>query len=726
LVEFYSGPINPADQIGTGTLSLSSGKYQATFSTSLLAASASPYSITAVYQGDSVVEGSTSNSLALTVNPDQTTTTSSTTSAAPSFGQSVTLTASVAAKAPGSGLPPGSVDFYDTTTATDLGSVTLGSGTASLTLSTLPLGNQVITETYSGNSNYMTSGTSLSESVVVSVYVLNNSALAPAITGTLYLSSSSTIDIPGVVVVDSPAKPALTLAGTSSLTASSVGVVGTVSKASTSTISPAPTTGISAVADPLAALPVPSVTGSATSVSLTSGTKTINPGIYSGIAVSGTGTTLTMNPGIYVIEGGGLSVTGSANISGNGVVIYNANTLYPSSGGTYGGITLNTTGSINLSAPTTGVYASILFFEARSDSSAINISGSSALGLTGVIYASDALLSIAGSAQITDALDVNRLQLSNSAAVLAPTAGGAAVVTAHGGAAGVTAVGTAIGSSTSIVSLPTGSQTGVASSSTTSDATAVSLAVPTQPITQASIATSAGSNSTETAASSADLTILLMPSTATGLDDGSGVVLTDVEAFVDDVGLVVQADTESTLTERSDSMDGVPVMATSIFADAGDSSRSIDPASRLPKTPREASDHGTQASRPVIKMRRETIKALDWVLEELVAERMLVNGINEHGAGETASGPIVAIGGEGTSGQLAAVPKPPGAAAVPSGPISRRDRQGRSDRSDEPDLDLFLVGGFCGLGAATAAGNKGLGGASSRRPFLKFKKPRFF
>ncbi len=67
-VEFYAGPVTPADQIGSGTLILEGGQYQATFSTSTLTVSGSPYAITAVYGGDGGDVGSTSNVVSETIN----------------------------------------------------------------------------------------------------------------------------------------------------------------------------------------------------------------------------------------------------------------------------------------------------------------------------------------------------------------------------------------------------------------------------------------------------------------------------------------------------------------------------------------------------------------------------------------------------------------------------------------------------------------------------------
>jgi subtilase family serine protease len=192
-------------------------------------------------------------------------------------------------------------------------------------------------------------------------------------------------------------------------------VVGTVSQAGTAVISPAPATGSQqAVADPLAGLAVPGITGSATSVVLTSGSLTINPGIYSQIKLSGTAS-LTLNPGIYVIAGGGLSVTNTASIAGAGVMIYNANTAYPAAGGTNGGIALTSTGTVNLSAPTTGVYAGILVFQARANASTISITSSAKVTLSGAVYAANAVLAISGSGQILGALDVTKLQIGGSA-----------------------------------------------------------------------------------------------------------------------------------------------------------------------------------------------------------------------------------------------------------------------------------------------------------------------
>ena len=255
---------------------------------------------------------------------------------------------------------------------------------------------------------------SFTVTVAPSIFVLN-----PTAGGALTLSGSATIQIAGAVVVDSNAKTALSASGSAQVTASAIDVVGGVQKSGGATFSPTPTTGLAPLADPLAGLSGPSTSGLTNygPVNLSSGSLTINPGIYSRINVSGTGTSLTLNPGTYIIEGGGMTVSGSASLNGSGVFLYNAGSNYPSPGGSYGGITLSGSGTIRLTAPTTGPYAGIVIFQSRDNSRALSLGGSAMSGMSGIIYAADAQLSMSGSAQLQDPLVIGTLNLSGSATV---------------------------------------------------------------------------------------------------------------------------------------------------------------------------------------------------------------------------------------------------------------------------------------------------------------------
>jgi hypothetical protein len=69
----------------------------------------------------------------------------------------VTLTANVTVVPPGAGAPTGNVDFFDTTTGTDLGTAPLNGGTATLKIQPLAAGQHVLRATYSGDGNFLPS-----------------------------------------------------------------------------------------------------------------------------------------------------------------------------------------------------------------------------------------------------------------------------------------------------------------------------------------------------------------------------------------------------------------------------------------------------------------------------------------------------------------------------------------------------------------------------------------
>ena len=142
-------------------------------------------------------------------------------SSSPSLGQAVTIAATVATAVPTAGTPTGSVDFTDTTTGNDLGTFPLIGGTAKVTTNELALGNNSITLTYSGDANFAHNATTITTTTVVAGYVLSGTA-----NGAVSLSGSASINIPGVLEINSSSSTALSLAGTASVTASSIQIVG--------------------------------------------------------------------------------------------------------------------------------------------------------------------------------------------------------------------------------------------------------------------------------------------------------------------------------------------------------------------------------------------------------------------------------------------------------------------------------------------------------------------
>lgn len=89
---------------------------------------------------------------------------------------------------------------------------------------------------------------------------------------------------------------------------------------------------------------------------------TLTPGIYcGGIEIGGSVPSATFTAGSYVLVGGGLKIGSGAAATGTGVTFFNT---YPGTQmNKYEGITINTSGTVNFSAPTTGTYKALLFYQ---------------------------------------------------------------------------------------------------------------------------------------------------------------------------------------------------------------------------------------------------------------------------------------------------------------------------------------------------------------------------
>ena len=141
--------LDGSTSLGTATVSSNAAQI------SLANLSAGSHSITAKYSGDGNFTGSTSSSVTQTVNQASTTTTVVSSLNPATFGQAVVLTATVQPSA--GGTTTGSVTFLDGTTS--LGTVTVSSNMAQLSLCSLSVGSHSITAKYSGDGNF-TSNTS--------------------------------------------------------------------------------------------------------------------------------------------------------------------------------------------------------------------------------------------------------------------------------------------------------------------------------------------------------------------------------------------------------------------------------------------------------------------------------------------------------------------------------------------------------------------------------------
>ncbi len=429
-VEFFDGTAPMGAPVPVST---TGGVTTATLSYGGLPVS-SGNAIKAVYSGDSQYNAS-SGAMTQPVNPAATTTVLTDSAATIDFGLVETFTVRVSATSPGSGIPTGTVNFREATTGIDLGTVALSGGVATMTTTMLTAGSQAVTATYGGATSFLAGiAATATVAVVPSIY-----ALDPTAAGAIQVNDGATITTPGLVQVDSNSPDAIVAGGDGQVNAAKIQVVGGVSVTVGAALDPSPTTGATSIPDPLASLPVPAPGASLGAVDLTGDdTMTIAPGVYSAIGVSGNAV-LTLEPGVYVLDGGGLSVTGHASVSGTGVLIYNAGTDYsggPAGGGSggpvgspgstpvFGAITIAETATVQLTAATTGTYAGVTIFQARNNTQPITVGGTTidGLGTTidglgGTLYAPVATLSVAEAHWTLTSLVVNQVQVTGTGTI---------------------------------------------------------------------------------------------------------------------------------------------------------------------------------------------------------------------------------------------------------------------------------------------------------------------
>jgi hypothetical protein len=159
------------------------------------------HKITAVYSGDASNAASTSAVMTQVVTADSTTTTLTASVNPTMVGQPVTFTATVTAKAPGSGAPTGKVAFDNGAAAiAGCGTVALTAGAATCTTSALILGVHSITAVYNGSSNDATSTSALLTETV------NHGATTTAVGSSLNPSvSGQSVTYTATVTVVAPA-----------------------------------------------------------------------------------------------------------------------------------------------------------------------------------------------------------------------------------------------------------------------------------------------------------------------------------------------------------------------------------------------------------------------------------------------------------------------------------------------------------------------------------------
>jgi hypothetical protein len=205
----------------------------------------------------------------------------------------------------------------------------------------------------------------------------------------------------GAITVDSTSASAVTASGHGKISAGELDISGTPGTRTNgkAAISGEISSGEKPTADPFAGLAAPTPPTQTFAAVHYSGKAPLmlSPGLYQGgIDISGSGP-VTLEPGIYFLQGGGFRVSGHANVTGKGVMIY----LAP--GG--GGVSITGQSRVNLTASTTltganAVYNGITIFEDQTSSASVKVAGQGSLTMTGILYAAQATLDISGKGRV--------------------------------------------------------------------------------------------------------------------------------------------------------------------------------------------------------------------------------------------------------------------------------------------------------------------------------------
>lgn len=240
-------------------------------------------------------------------------------------------------------------------------------------------------------------------------------ALDPTACNSYNQSGSAVVSIVGGGIMDnSSCNPSLYNSGSGSTTADAIQYYSGAGYSGT--FSPTPVAVSNRMPDPLASMIPPDLTSLGQSpdsggtpasprVANFGGTTTIHPGVYyGGIKITGSDT-VTFLPGTYVLAGGGLSFTGTATTTGDGVMVYNtSDPQQPTGAGACDSISLTGGGDTNFTPPTSGPYKDVVFWQDPACTVDFKIGGGGAAA-SGVYYLPGATFhvngnKVLGSAQI--------------------------------------------------------------------------------------------------------------------------------------------------------------------------------------------------------------------------------------------------------------------------------------------------------------------------------------
>jgi len=256
-------------------------------------------------------------------------------------------------------------------------------------------------------------------------------ALNPSAGDTILINGGVTVTAAGCSVYsNSTSNRSMTMNGPSTVVAKSVELVGQLLRNGPSTITGPVNTGVPTVTDPYGDIGLPAYAHlPCETPSVISSGQTLNPQRKS-IVVYCTGLTVqtlqtvTFNPGIYVVEGP-LIFNGNVVVRGDGVTFV----LTTRGAGPVPSVTINgASADIELSAPTSGPMAGILFYQDRRAGSGSNtFNGGSRARFRGALYFPKQTVVFNGGTDVTSGgctqLIANRITFNGAARLAMDCAG---------------------------------------------------------------------------------------------------------------------------------------------------------------------------------------------------------------------------------------------------------------------------------------------------------------
>jgi hypothetical protein len=214
-------------------------------------------------------------------------------------------------------------------------------------------------------------------------------ALESTSTAGITMQGNATVNLGCGMATNSQASNAVIGGGSSLITASPLAAVGGITPSNNFASGTELLPGSIAQRDPYSGLPEPNPTNCGNQLRVGSNqTRTINNNTgtqcFRGIDIQGTA---RFDPGIYFVDGS-MSVGAQATVTGTGVTFILTSTNASNNPSSIGQVTVNGGATMQLSAPTSGPYAGILFYQDRraNNSDGNRINGNSSSSFQGAFY----------------------------------------------------------------------------------------------------------------------------------------------------------------------------------------------------------------------------------------------------------------------------------------------------------------------------------------------------